>query len=252
MNQSRRRWAVFLPTFATLVLAGAVGTAVIVQNQAQTDRVAAADRSADRFVSEVGLFRSAVVKAINGSGNGDPGELVKVLDAATAHPPVLGRAPADGIERSAAYADAQRMEEVLLDPYLELRRELRRADVALDFIAACYKALKFKASDYIGFGGLASSRPIREKLIPAYVRARDEFASVRVPRGQQELAATVTGALQYVIDQSTQLADRIESNRYYSFNYGPQFQRAADAVSDYSTRVKGDLVEAINAVTVTR
>lgn len=242
----------FLPTFATLVLAAAVGTAVIVQNQAQTDRVAEADRAADRFVSEVGLFRSAVVEAINSSGEGDPGALVEVLDAATAHPPVLGKAPADGIERSAAYADAQRIEEVLLDPYVELRRELRRADVALDFIAACYKALKVKASDYIGFGGLASSRPIREKLLPAYVRARDEFAAVRVPKGQQELADKVTGALQYVIDQSTLLAERIDANRYYAFNYGDEFQLAADAVGDYSTRVKGDLVEAINAVTVTR
>ena len=242
----------FLPAFATLVLAAAIGTAIIVQNQAQTDRIAEADRTADRFVSEVGLFRSVVVEAINGSGEDDPGELVKVLDAATAKRPVLGQASTDGAERSAAYADAQRIQETLLDPYRDLRRELRRADLALDFIAACYEALGHKVSDYVGFGGVSSSRPIREKLIPAFVRAREEFEAARVPRGQQKLADRVVGALQYVIDQSTLLADRIDANRNYSFNYGDQFDRAAGAVGDYAATVKGDLLEAINAVAVTR
>ena len=89
---------------------------------------------------------------------------------------------------------------------------------------------------------------MRSRLIPAFVKARDDFARVRVPEGQDELAATVLGAVQHVIDQATLLADSIEANRSFTFSYGEQYQAAIDAVDDYATVVAGDLAEAVNAV----
>lgn len=238
----------FLPVLVTLALAAAVGTAVVVQNQEQTDRVAAADRAADRFLSEVGAFHVSVVDAINESHTGDPGDMVDVLDTAMAKPPVLGEAPADGIERSATYADALGVQKDFLKPYQDLRRELRRADVALDFIKACRDALALQTSDYVGYGVLTSSEPVRERMIPAFVREREEFKKVRVPRGEAKIAGAVLAALQYVIDEATVLADKIDADGTYFLSYAERFSSVAVEVDDYATRVKGDVVEAINAL----
>lgn len=238
----------FLPVFVTLALGLALGAAVVVQNHEQADRIAVADQAAETFLSQVGSFGSAVVTAINESDEADPAALVKVLDQATARPPVLKRVQLEGAERSALYAEAQRTEKVFLRPYQRLRRELRRADVAVRFISACRDALRLRVTEYVGYGALYSSDPIRAKLIPAFDRERDELAATRVPQGQEKLAAQVLDALQYVIDSSSRLADDIESHRSSSFSYGDRFEAARVAVDDYATVVKGDLIEALNAI----
>ena len=92
---------------------------------------------------------------------------------------------------------------------------------------------------------------MRTRLLPAFVEARDTFAAVRVPTGQQQLAATVRDALQYVVDRATALADSIDAGRSYSFSYTQEFTAAMAAVDDYATTVEGDLAEAVNAVTAT-
>ncbi|MFI5428004.1 hypothetical protein [Aeromicrobium sp. UC242_57] len=252
MNERGRRWAVFGPVFVTLALAGVIGVMVVVQNHAQADRVAEADRAAEEFVGQVGALHSEVVEAINDSNADDPGDLVGVVDAAIADPPSLDDAPPDGIERSAAYAEATRLEQSFLTPYRDLRRELRRADVALEFIRACRDALTFQVTDHVGYGVLRDSRPVRERLIPALVRARGDFEDVRVPRGQDQLARDVVAALQHVIDEATRLAGRIDAGRSYFFSYAERFRTVAVAVDDYAIVVKGDVVEAINAVATAR
>lgn len=249
MNGRGRRLAIFLPVFVTLALAAVVGVLVVIQNQQQSDQVAEADDVATSFLSDVETFRAEVVREVSGSRTADPGDLRRVLRAAIADPPELGDAPAYGVERSSAYREAEQTQETFLEPYQRLSRALRRADGALDFIAAARKVLDLRATDYVGSGLLSSSTALRGELIPAFVRARDEFAEVPVPKGRDELAATVRGALQYVIDQATMLASSIESNRSFSFTYGEQFQTAIDAVDDYATVVKGDVTEAISAVT---
>ncbi len=72
-----------------------------------------------------------------------------------------------------------------------------------------------------------------------------------MPKGQEKLAKKVHDAAQYVIDQATLLADRIETRQNFSFSYREEFQAAADAVSDYATQVKGDVAEAVSEVTAT-
>jgi hypothetical protein len=172
-----------------------------------------------------------------------------VLRTATADPPRLGDAPSEGVEQSEAYAAAADTAETLLDAYERLDRQLRRAEIGLDFVAAARQALDLRATDLVGFGPIGESSAVRSRLIPAFVAARDELAAVRVPRGQDALAATVRDALQYVIDRATALADSIDANRSFSFSYGDVFAAARAAVDDYATTVRGDVTEAIAAVT---
>lgn len=241
----------FLPVIVTVLIAAVVGALVVVQNQRQDDQVGQADAVAEAFLSDVGMFQGDVAREVQVARSAAPPDLRRVLETAIADPPELGDAPAYGIEQSEAYAAATQTEQTFLAPYEGLRRELRRADVALTFVAAARDALALRASDYVGAGLLDDSAPLRTRLIPAFVAARDTFVAVRVPTGQDELAATVRGALQYVIDGASTLAARIDADQSYTFTYTEQFQAAIDAVDGYATTVEGDLAEAVNAVTGT-
>lgn len=240
----------FLPVIVTLLSAAAVGAAIVVQDHRQTARLARADEVAEAFLSDVGMFRGDVAREIERARAKDPAELRRVLASSIADPPVLGEAPG-GAERSEAYASATETARTFLAPYRRLDRRLRRADVALTFVAEARAALEVRATDYVGFGPIGDSAVVRSRLVPAFVEARDDFADVRVPRGREELAATVRDALQYVIDRAGALADSIDAGRSYSFPYTREFTAARDAVDDYATTVEGDLTEAVDAVTST-
>jgi hypothetical protein len=240
----------FLPVLVTLMTAAVVGAAIVVQDHRETARIARSDQVAEAFLSDVGMFRGDVARAVLRARDAPPDELRRVLAAAVDDPPELGAAPA-GARRSDAYASAVETSRTFLAPYRRLDRRLRRADVALTFVAAARDALSVRASDYVGLGPIGDSAVVRTRLVPAFVEARDAFAGVRVPRGQEALAATVRAALQYVIDRADALADSIDAGRSYSFSYTQEFTAAMAAVDDYATTVQGDLTEAVNAVTAT-
>jgi hypothetical protein len=244
------RLVMFLPVIVTLLTAAAVGAAIVVQDHRETTRTARADEVAEAFLSDVGMFQGDVARAIARAPAAEPAELRRALESATADPPELGEAPA-GAEQSTAYASAVETSRTYLRPYRRLDRQLRRADVALSFVAAAREALGVRATDYVGFGPIGDSGAVRSRLVPAFVEARDEFTQVRVPHGQEPLAATVRDALQYVIDEAGLLAASIEAGRAYSFSYTQQFTAARAAVDDYATTVEGDVAEAVNAVTGT-
>lgn len=238
-----------LPVILTVLIAVAVGALVLVQDQRQADQVAEADQVAQAYLRQIASFRSTVVDRVNESDEADPGALGAIVRRAIAKPPRLGSVTTYGREHSTAYAEAVQVRETALRPYRRLISTLRRADDSLEFIEAARKVLELRATDYVGSSLITSSAPVRSSLIPAFVKARDEFAQVPVPKGQEELAAKVRAAAQYVIDQATVLADRIESRQSFSFTYQEQFQDAADALGDYGTVVKGDVAEAVAAVT---
>ncbi|MFC5678253.1 hypothetical protein [Aeromicrobium endophyticum] len=248
MTSRSVRLVMFVPVVVTLLTAAAVGAAIVVQDHRETARMARADEVAEAFLSDVGMFRGDVARVIARAREAEPAELRRVLASAVADPPELGEPPA-GAERSETYASATATARTFLAPYRRLDRQLRRADVALTFVGAAREALETRATDYVGFGPIGDSAAVRTRLVPAFVEARDDFADVRVPKGQRALAATVREALQYVIDRAGALADSIEVGRSYSFSYTQEFTAAADAVDDYATTVEGDLAEALNAVT---
>lgn len=238
-----------LPVLVTVLVAAVVGGLVVVEDQRRAEQVTRADDAAEAFLSDLGQFRGDVARRLTSTRTESPAELRRVLRDAIADPPALADAPADGAEQSSAYAAASRTAETFMQPYRRLDRELRRADVAVRFVEIARDALSLRASDYVGVGILDDSTAVRSRLIPAFVEARDELAAVRVPAGQDELAATVRGAVQYVIDEATNLAASIEAGRGYSFSYAERFDAATTAVEEFATSVEGDVTEAVNALT---
>jgi hypothetical protein len=249
VNVPTRRAVVALPVILTVVIAVVIGALVVVQDHRQSDQVAEAEVVAQDYLASVETFRSSVIAKIEAADAKDPGAMSKVIDRAIARPPHLADAPAYGREHSTAYAEALQTEATALRPFKRLSATLRKADTALEFIIAARNVLELRATDYVGYGFITTSTRVRSELIPAFVRARDEFDRVPVPKGHEKLARKVHTAAQYVIDQASLLASRIESRQNFSFSYREEFQEAADAVSDYATQVKGDVAEAIADVT---
>jgi flagellar basal body-associated protein FliL len=248
MSRRGRRLALFLPVLVTILLGAVVGALVVVQHQEQSDEVAVADAAAESYLADVDAFRSEISREVRGARTADPRDLRRVLKKAVADPPRLTAVQGAGAQRSASYTAARETEAALLDPYRRLDRALKDADLAQTFIEEAREVLALRATDHVGSTTLSDSGPIRSRLIPAFTAARDRFASVRVPRGQEQLARTVRGAVQHVIDQATILATSIEANRSFSFTYSEQFQAAAEAVDGYAAVVDGDVKEAISAV----
>ncbi|GAA3529099.1 hypothetical protein GCM10022234_27990 [Aeromicrobium panaciterrae] len=237
-----------LPVLITLLVGAAVGGLFVLQNQQQSDQIADAEAIGQDYLSAAAAFRTRVSKAIKRADSTKVDEIKQALDTATAHPPKLSGTSAYGRQHSSTYREAIDVQSTLLGPYKELSVTLEEAKVAETFIAAARKVLELRATDYVGSTILTSSDAVRSKLIPAFVNARDTFADVPVPKGQRELATTITDAVQYVVNQATTLADRVDANQSFSFSYSERFQTAADALNDYATTVEGDVTEAVNRV----
>ena len=237
--------SIALPVLLTVVIAVVIGALVVVQDQRQSSQVDEADAVAQDYLAQVGDVPVVGHRQGRGGRRHGPGsaEQGRSTGPSRSHRDWRMRrhTGASTLRRTPRPCRPRRP---LLQPFKRLSATLRKADVALEFIVAARKVLELRATDYVGYGFITTSTRVRSELIPAFVRARDEFDRVQVPQGQEQLAKKVHDAAQYVIDQASLLANSIESRQNFSFSYREEFQAAADAVSDYATKVKGDVAEA--------
>lgn len=250
MTSNPRRLALIMmtPVFITVLIAAGLGTFIVVQSQRQSEQIEQADAVAADYLSAVATFREGVVKAIKKADEDSPAAIRKALLVSTDEPPILAEAEPFGIENSSAYTQAAEVEESLLKPYEDVGAELKQASVALAYVKTAREVLGMRITDYLSSTTLSNSIELRSSLIPAFVSARERLAAATVPKGQEELAATVATAVQYLIDQANTLASSIDDQRNYSFTYASQFEVAITAVEDYATKVTGDLTESLSAL----
>ncbi|MGJ9422833.1 hypothetical protein [Aeromicrobium sp. CF3.5] len=245
-----RRALLFLPVAVTVLLAVAVGGFVVVQSQEQADQIESADAAGADYLSAVATFQKQVATAVEEADQDDPAAIASALENAVQNPPALPDLDEEstGVESSSTYTEAVRVEETLLQPYIELGEELDRAEVSFTYIAAAREVLDLRVEDFVEGTLLSSSGSLRTGLIPRFVQARDELAQVPVPEDGQDVADTVTGAVQHVIDEATALANSIDANQNYTFTYADQYQAGITALENYATAVEGDLTESLIAI----
>lgn len=249
MNGRARRAFIVLPVVVTLIIALSVGVLAVLQNQRRADQVAKAEAVGQDYFSNVASFRLRTTRKIHAVASADAAKLERVVKAAVATPPRLPAVSGYGRTHSRTYRRAEQAASSLLTPYRHLRATLARAETSEIFIAAARKVVALRATDYVGFGPISSSARVRGSLIPEFSKARDAFVAVKVPAGQERLAATVHRAAQYVIDQASVLAARIDARQSFEFSYDKEFQAATEALDDYATKVQGDVEEAIQIAT---
>lgn len=247
MSGGARKAAYVLPTIITIAVIALAGTALLQQRQERSDRVAEAEKVGAAYFSDLATFEAEVQNDLARVRSGDPADLKKVVDENLERPPELGPAP-EGAERSKTYRAALEAERTALDPFTSLSAKLGRAARAEDFVKAAATALERGPTVLLGSGLVFDSEPLRTRVLPELNRALAEFRGVKVPKGAQDVAITVDGALTYVINQVSRMADRADEGSSYEFSYDTQFSAARQAVQDYATEIDGDVAEALDRI----
>ena len=243
-----RRLAIALPVIVTVTVVAAVGGLVIVEQQRHVRAGEEADTVAAEFVEQVEGYRDELAEVVVAGRDGSPTDLQAQVQERIDDPPKLPTIAGEGAELSSDYRDAQYLEATLVDPYVELVDVLGRVAVARAFIAAADAALALRIDVITGSSTIRDTLVVERDVIPAYEDALDDLAAAPVPGGQEELAATVTAAVQNVIDQCELLLAFAALGQNYSFSYGDQLAVAAEAVRLYGLTVDAELATAVDAV----
>ena len=247
MSGGARKAAYILPTIITIAVIALAGTALLQQRQERSDRVAEAEKVGAAYFSDVATFEAEVRRGLNTVRSGEPADLKKVVDEKLEQPPVLGPAP-EGAEDSKTCRAAVEAQPTALEPYESLSTKLGRAVDAEDFVKAADDVLDNGPLVLLGYGLVTNSGPLRNQVLPELNRSLAEFRAVKVPKGAQDVAVKVDGALRYVIDQVATMADRADQGSSYEFSYDTQYNGARQAVSDYATKIDGDVAEALDRI----
>ena len=247
MSGGARKAAYVLPTIITIAVIALAGTALLQQRQERSDRMAEAEKIGAAYFSDLATFAAEVQNDLARVRSGDPADLKKVVDENLEHPPELGRAP-EGADSSKTYQAAVKAEPTALEPYTSLSTKLGRATEAEDFVKAAARALDNGPIVLLGSGLVFDSGPLRNRVLPQLQRSLAEFRAVDVPKGAEDVAVKVDGALTYVIDQVNRMADRADAGSSYEFSYDTQCNAARQAVQDYATEIDGDVAEALDRI----
>ena len=247
MSGGARRAVFVLPTIITVAVIAVAGTALLQQRQERSERLAEAEKVGSTYFSDVATFEAEVNRELGQVRSGDPTDLKEVVDAYLEQPPVLGPAP-EGADSSKTYRAAVKAEPTVLDPYRSLSAKLGRAAAAEDFVKAADDLLDNGPIVLLGAGLVFDSGPLRTRVLPELNRSLAEFRAVEVPKGAQDVAVKVEGALTYVVDQVATMADRADEGSSYEFSYDTQYNAARQAVRDYATKIDGDVAEALDRI----
>lgn len=247
MSGGARKAAFILPTIITIAVIALVGWVILQQRQERSDRIAEAEKIGAAYFSDVATFQAKVQRELGQVRSGDPADLKKVVDGNLDDPPRLGPAP-EGAEASKTYRAAVKAEPTVLDPYKSLSAKLGRSVEAEDFVKAADDVLDRGPIVLLGYGTVFDSGPLRERVLPELKRTLAEFRAVKVPKGAQDVAVKVDGALTYVIGQVGRMADAADDGKSFEFSYDTQYNAARQAVRDYATEIDGDVAEALDRI----
>ncbi len=235
-----------LPSLLLLAVVAVAGTVLLQQRQDASDRLKEAEKVGATYFSDVADFELRIRSVLTDGKKRKPADLKRFVDAALQDPPRLGPAP-EGARRSRTYREAVRTSRTVLDPYRRLSKALGRSIAAEPFVKAAGEALGKDPASLAGFL-VFESAPLRTEVIPELVRARDVFRSVKVPKGAEDVAVTVDGALTFAINQVGVMAARAEDGKSYEFDYGDEYEAAHEAVKNYAIKVDADLTEAVDRI----
>ncbi|MGH3458485.1 hypothetical protein, partial [Aeromicrobium sp.] len=125
---------------------------------------------------------------------------------------------------------------------------LGRAAEAETFVKAADDALGTSRGVLLSHPLVFESGPLRNEVIPELNGALAEFRATEVPKGAADVAAEVDGAVSYLIDEVSVMADKADAGASYEFSFGSKYDDARQAVRYLATQIDGDTAEALDRV----
>jgi hypothetical protein len=243
--RSRLRLAVLVTIATGLVLSG-LG-AVVAKSPEQRDEIRAADRVAERFETAIDRYVASAAAEVKSQHDADQDgypALLKLVKDQVADAPRLrpGDTTAYGRDHSDDYQGAEKRRAAALAPLTALESYLRTQAIPdSKFIAAGKKLVGLRPATLLGKDPVLNGDPLRERVVPAYKKARDRLKKQSAPEGSELLQLDLTTYANDVMTMSKEGAKKIDKQEAFFFQLGDRpvelFQRLAAIESGIQVQV---------------
>ncbi len=218
-----------------LVLAG-IGS-VVAKSPEQRDQIRTADRAAQRFDAKIERYTTSAAEEIKSKHDADQdgySALLKLTKKKIEDAPRLSPAGTTpyGRKHSDDYLDTEERRSAALAPFEDLEAYLRtRAVPDSKFIAAGKKLVALRPGTLLGKDPVLSGLPLRERVLPAYEKARDALKKQDTPKGSELLQVDLMTYASDMISTTKDGAKKIDEQKAFFFQLGDRpvklFQRLA-------------------------
>ncbi len=253
--RSRLRRAVLATFVIGLVLTGL--SAVVAKSPEQRDEIHAADLVAQRFDASLQRYVAKAAAELKSKRDADQDGYPELLKLAKARIAGAPRLRADGTtsygrEHSDDYQGADDRREAALAPITTLDAYLRsRAIPTSRFIAAGKKLVALRPGTLLGEDPVLTGDPLRERVLPAYEKARKRLKKLDTPKGSELLQLDLVTYANDIISMTKKGAKKIDEQKAFYFQLGDRpvelFQRLAVLEKGIQVQV-AQQVEIVSAI----
>jgi hypothetical protein len=243
--RTRLRLAVVATFVIGLIIIG-VGS-VVAKSPEQRDEIRAADRVAQRFDAAVERYVVAAAVEVKSKHDADQDgypallDLVqdKIADAPRLHP---GKSTSYGREHSDDYREVGEQRTAALKPLKDLELYLRTQAIPDSrFIAAGKKLVALRPGTLLGDDPVVNGDPLRERVLPAYEKARSRMKKQDAPKGSELLRLDLMTYANDMISMTKDGAKKIDDQKAFFFQLGDRpvelFRRLATLESTIQIQV---------------
>lgn len=249
--RSRLRLAVLVTFVIALVIAG-LG-AVMAKSPEQRDEIRAADQVAARFDTTIDRYVASAVADLKRKHDADqdgyPALLKVAQDKIADAPRLRAKGTSEyGREHSGDYQRAERRRASALAPIVALEAYLRtRAIPDSKFIAAGKKLVGLRPSTLLGDDPVVNGGPLRERVLPAYEKARSRLKKQAVPSGSELLQLDLMTYANDMISMTKEGAKKIDEQKAFYFQLA---DRPVELLSRLATIESGIQIEVTQQVEI--
>ncbi|WP_332664400.1 hypothetical protein [Aeromicrobium sp.] len=222
--RSRLRLAVVATFIIGLVITGL--SSVVAKSPEQRDQIRAADQVAQRFDAAMDRYVGSAAAELKSQHDADQDgypALLELVQDKIADAPRLraGTTTSYGREHSGDFQGAGLRRTAALAPLKDLESYLRTEAIPhSQFIAAGRKLVTLRPGTLLGDGPVLDGGPLRERVLPAYEKARDRLEKQDTPKGSELLQLDLMTYANDVISMTKQGAKKIDDQKAFFFQLG--------------------------------
>jgi hypothetical protein len=247
--RSRLRIAVLATFVIGLVLTG-VG-AVVARSPEQRDQIRAADRAAERYDALLDRSITSAADEIKRQHDADHDGYPALLDLVESK---IGDVPrirpgdttAYGREHSGEYQEAGDRRTAALVPLNDLESYLRTEAIPVSrFIAAGKKLVALRPGTLLGDDPVLNGDPLRDRVLPAYEKARKRMTKQDTPKGSELLRLDLVTYANDIVAMTKDGAKKIDNGEAFFFQLRDRpvelFRRLATLESGIQVQVANNV-----------
>lgn len=254
--RSRLRHAVVATFVIGLVFTGL--SAVVAKSPEQRDEIGAADRVARRFDATIQRYTASAAAELKSRHDADQDgypALLKLAQRTISDAPRLPQAGTTsyGREHSGAYQGAADRRAAALAPMKDLESYLRTQAIPdSKFIAAGKKLVALRPGTLLGDDPVLDGEPLRERVLPAYEKARARVKKLDPPRGSELLRLDLVTYANDIISMTKDGAKKIDEQKAFYFKLGGRPIELLRRLATLESGIQVEVTQKVEIVTTSQ